>query len=445
MRNLFGTVLTVGALALAVTMIMTMIMTGCTGEKRFNPKVEKNKIIQMLHAQDAAWNNGEIDGFMLHYWASEDLRFASGGMVNRGWQATSDGYKKRYPDKATMGELAFHNLEVKVLSHDYAQVFGRWELTREHDKPGGLFTLLLNKIDGKWVIVSDHTSSDASTDPVTTDPVSFDASSPPATVELDFASNGSALNGHFYLANGAGPHPNVIMLHGFPGYEKNLDMAQAIRRAGFNVLFFHYRGAWGSEGDFSMTHVIEDAVAASEFVRNKNNTQKYRVDPKHITFIGHSMGGFAALAAGAKDKNVGCVAGLSPADYGIRGTMFDADGAEQARAGFAAYVDGEHLLGRGPLKGTSGKRLLQEITSNTEAFSVSKQAGAFAGRNVYLAAANNDTVLPPGIYHKALVNAFQAEPEVNLTHKLFEGDHSYSRTRIALIKDVVKWLNGNCR
>lgn len=440
MQKILGTVFAVSVLAL----------TGCSREVSFNAKVEKSKIIQMLHAQDAAWNNGDIDRFMAYYLASEDLRFASGGKVKRGWQATTDGYKKRYPDKQAMGELNFHNLEIKVLSHDYAQVFGRWELTRKHDKPGGLFTLLLNKIDGKWVIVSDHTSSDASTDPVTTDPVSIDAEFPPTTVELDFSSHGSALNGHFYLANGAGPHPTVIMLHGFPGYEKNLDMAQAIRRAGFNVLFFHYRGAWGSEGDFSMTNVIEDAASASEFVRSTDSTAKYRIDPKHITFIGHSMGGFAALAAGAQDKNVGCVAVLSPADYGIRGTMFDGaggddEGAEQARAGFADYVDGEHLLGRGPLKGTSGKRLLQEIADKNEAFSVSKQAGAFVGRNVYLAAAKGDTVLPPDIYHKALVNAFTAEPNVNLTHKIFDGDHSYSWTRIALTDDIVKWLDRNCR
>ena len=258
----------------------------------------KTEITDMLHVQDEAWNAGNIDGFMAHYLRDEDLRFASGGNVNRGWQATIDGYKTRYPDKAAMGTLSFKDLEITVLSDEYAQVFGHWELERTHDKPGGLFTLLLRKTGGKWVIVSDHTSSDASTDPVTTDPVSIDAAHPPKTVELDFESHGSALNGHIYMAGGEGLKPTVIMLHGFPGYEKNLDMAQAIRRAGFNVLFFHYRGAWGSEGDFSMTHVIEDALAASEFVRSEDAGETYNIDPNHITFIGHSMGGFAALAAG---------------------------------------------------------------------------------------------------------------------------------------------------
>jgi len=405
----------------------------------------KSDITAMLHVQDTAWNEGNIDGFMAHYLTSEDLRFASGGNVNRGWQATIDGYKARYPDKAAMGTLSFKDLEIKVLSAQYAQVFGRWELERTHDKPGGLFTLLLQKKGGKWVIVSDHTSSDASTDPVITDPVSIDAAHPPKTVELDFNSHGSALNGHLYLAGGEGLKPTVIMLHGFPGYEKNLDLAQAIRRAGFNVLFFHYRGAWGSEGDFSMTHVIEDALAASEFVRSEDAGEKYNIDPNHITFIGHSMGGFAALAAGAQDKNVQCIAGLSAADYGIRGAGFSGDDADEARTGFAAYVDGKHLFGNGPLKGTSGARLLKEIGDNEGAFSVSKKAGEFGGRSVLLTAAKDDTVLPPAIYHDALVDAFLQEAYVNLTYKTFEGDHSYSWTRIELTSDVVKWLNTNCR
>lgn len=129
-----------------------------------HPSIDRDaitaEITSVLATQDAAWNEGNIDGFMEHYLKSEDLRFASSGNVNRGWQATIDGYKTRYPDKETMGTLSFKNLEIKVLSLQYAQVFGRWELARKDDNPGGLFTLLMQNIDGHWVIVSDHTSSD---------------------------------------------------------------------------------------------------------------------------------------------------------------------------------------------------------------------------------------------------------------------------------------------
>ena len=278
--------------------------------------------------------------------------------------------------------------------------------------------------------------------PVTMDRMVIDTNFPPTTFELDFESHGSALNGHIYVAGGAGPHPTIILLHGFPGYEKNLDIAQAARRAGFNVLFFHYRGAWGSEGDFSLKNVIEDALSASEYVRSEEAVTNFRIDTEKISFVGHSMGGFAALAAGARDENIGCVAGLSAADYGIRGDLFT---DEDAKAGFAAYVDGEHLFGKGPLKGISGEGLLAEIAENQAAFSISKQAEAYVGRSVYLSAAKNDTVLPPSIYHKALVDAFSRQPQVKLTHELFASDHSYSWERIALTTSVVDWLDKNCR
>jgi esterase/lipase len=48
--------------------------------------------------------------------------------------------------------------------------------------------------------------------------------------------------GLLYLAQGKGPHATVLFLHGFPGNEKNIDLAQAVRRAGFNALVFYYRG-----------------------------------------------------------------------------------------------------------------------------------------------------------------------------------------------------------
>ncbi len=118
-------------------------------------------IKQVLAAQSAAWNRGDIDAFMQGYWKSDELRFASGGTITYGWQTTLERYKNHYPDKATMGTLAFTIQDVNVLSPSAAVVFGRWELTREKDKPWGLFTLTFRKIDGAWVIVSDHTSSGA--------------------------------------------------------------------------------------------------------------------------------------------------------------------------------------------------------------------------------------------------------------------------------------------
>ncbi len=142
-------------------LVFPLIFGACSdAPKSFDTDAVKAEITQMLYVQDTAWNAGDIDAFMEYYIKSEDLRFASGGNINRGWQATLDGYKVRYPDKDAMGKLSFTNVEIKVLSPEYAQVFARWGLERKADNPGGLFTLLVQKIDGKWFIVSDHTSSD---------------------------------------------------------------------------------------------------------------------------------------------------------------------------------------------------------------------------------------------------------------------------------------------
>lgn len=116
-------------------------------------------IKRTLAAQAEAWNRGDIPGFMEGYWKSDKLRFASGGSITHGWQTTLERYLKRYPDQATMGTLTFTDHEVTQLAPDAALVFGKWELQRANDKPWGLYTLVLRKLDGRWLIVSDHTSS----------------------------------------------------------------------------------------------------------------------------------------------------------------------------------------------------------------------------------------------------------------------------------------------
>mgnify|MGYP001820521383 CR=1 FL=1 len=105
------------------------------------------------------WNRGDIEGFMGQYWQSADLRFASGGTVSFGWQTVLDRYKKRYPDRKTMGHLVFSDLDVRLLGDEAALAFGRWTLEREGDAPTGLFTLVLKRLPEGWRIVHDHTSS----------------------------------------------------------------------------------------------------------------------------------------------------------------------------------------------------------------------------------------------------------------------------------------------
>ncbi|KCZ90633.1 YybH family protein [Hyphomonas johnsonii] len=116
-------------------------------------------ITAVLDAQDAAWNRGDIDAFMAGYWHSPDLRFASGGTVTRGWEGTNQRYHTRYATPELMGRLDTSDYEIVLLAPDAAIAHGAWRLDRAGDTPSGLYTLVMRKIEGAWLIVSDTTTS----------------------------------------------------------------------------------------------------------------------------------------------------------------------------------------------------------------------------------------------------------------------------------------------
>jgi len=118
----------------------------------------------VLSKQSDAWNKADLDGFMDHYWNSEELTFSSGGTTTRGWNATIARYERRYATPKTMGRLTFDHLEVTPLSDSAALVLGQWHLERATDKLGGNFSLVLRRIQSRWVIIHDHTSSLETTD-----------------------------------------------------------------------------------------------------------------------------------------------------------------------------------------------------------------------------------------------------------------------------------------
>lgn len=112
----------------------------------------------VLSDQAAAWNRGDLEGFMAGYWNSPKLVFVSGANVTRGWQPTLDRYKKGYDSREKMGTLSYGDLEIDVLSKDAAVVLGSWSLARAKDNPHGKFTLIFRKFKEGWRIAMDHTS-----------------------------------------------------------------------------------------------------------------------------------------------------------------------------------------------------------------------------------------------------------------------------------------------
>jgi acetyl esterase/lipase len=251
-------------------------------------------------------------------------------------------------------------------------------------------------------------------------------------------SHGSNLLGIFYLAAGTGPHPTAVIFHGFPGFEQNLDIAQALRAHGWNVLAMHYRGSWGVKGNFSFEHAAADADTQVRFLLDPVNARKYRVDTHRIVVIGHSMGGFMAASAAANNRQVAGAVLISAwnigADYEVRHHI----GSAAPTIENEAKGLGEHDS-LAPLSGTSGVALAREIYEHQHALNFNYLAPAVSPRPVFIITAN-DGIAP---IDKALGQALRKAGDTRVTERHWDTDHSYSAERAELTEAVLAWAETN--
>lgn len=145
-------------LSIFLVMLLTSVGTSGLPQKISDTKTEA-AIRAVLDAQAAAWNRGDVEGYMDGYDRSPNTEFVGGDSITRGWQQVLERYKKKYDSREKMGALTFSDLEIQVLSKDAALVLGRWRLKRANDEPHGTFTLLFRKTKAGWRIVHDHSSS----------------------------------------------------------------------------------------------------------------------------------------------------------------------------------------------------------------------------------------------------------------------------------------------
>jgi len=139
---------------------LLLVIFSCQNKNPEPQKIEdgKSAIVNLMSAQETAWNNGDLEAFMKPYWHSKDLRFVGKSGLNKGWQTTLENYKKSYPTQEKMGTLAFNNLEFSPLGNAHYLVIGKWQLFRNTDTLGGHYSLVWKYIDGKWQIIADHSS-----------------------------------------------------------------------------------------------------------------------------------------------------------------------------------------------------------------------------------------------------------------------------------------------
>lgn len=273
-------------------------------------------------------------------------------------------------------------------------------------------------------------------DPVTMDPPARDSTFPARMAELALESGGARLNAILYVAAGRGPHPMVVLLHGNPGNERNLDLAQAIRRAGYSVLFFNYRGSWGSGGTFSRTHALEDVHAALRWARSGSTAERFGVDTARVVLVGHSMGGWLALMTAAVDPQVMCVAGLDSRNTGTYARMLRGNRSADS----AAVVASDSLAAPGAPYRTErgGAALVAEMKANADRWDLTAHVHALSDRPVLLISAAFRTD------HDGLVTGLNGAGARRLTALTWDTDHSFSDRRILLARTVVDWLRSSC-
>ena len=275
-------------------------------------------------------------------------------------------------------------------------------------------------------------------DPFTADPV-VDAAHPAGIEELTIVSEGARMPGLIYMADGTGPHPTVVLLHGFPGNEKNLDIAQLARRAGFNVVFFHYRGAWGAEGSYSIRTLDDDTLTVLAFLREPDNAHRFRINIDKLTVLGHSLGGYTALATGRQDEDLICVGAMSPANMGLWKASFDTGDLTGDR--LSSYADSLFMLAD-----FSGEAMTDQLQqSSMDEMDIRGFGQGLAGKSVFMVVGDKDPVTPAETMFTPATEAYEKIKGLSLQQHIISGDHSFSWSRVQLSRLVLDWLATDCR
>lgn len=257
----------------------------------------------------------------------------------------------------------------------------------------------------------------------------------PDLIQVTLTSCGEKMFGVMFTARGEGPHPTMMLLHGFPGNESNFDLAHALRRTGWNVFVFHYRGTWGSKGMFSFSGMLADIRAGAAFIRSEAAQAKYRIDAQNIVIAGNSIGGFAALLSTAWGVGVkGCVS-ISSYDLGLLGQTIQTDAQVMGalREMLTECVE--------PVNGLSVDELIEEIITHGSQWNLLDHAESLAKYPVLLVAGSRDDVGPPDLHFHPLIAALNSMGADRLEWHLLESDHGFQDQRVGLSRIIAGWLD----
>jgi pimeloyl-ACP methyl ester carboxylesterase len=262
----------------------------------------------------------------------------------------------------------------------------------------------------------------AQSDSIVLRDVTWDKNAPAGMNELFIPSGDATVAGLIYRANGAQKHPTLIMLHGYPGNERNLDIAQVVRAHGWNVIYFDYRGSWGSGGQFSFANCVQDVASVVAFC--KKYSDSLRIDTSNIVLFGHSMGGWVCLKALAQSPGIKKGFALSTWDiYGyFKDVKNEQEMMERARQG------GNYFVLNTPLK-----ELFEPVISHPASYKIQIDTTALAGKQIIM--------LDEHKGNNELAATISASNHNYFDYEVWQTDHPFTNKRISLINKVLAFLD----
>jgi pimeloyl-ACP methyl ester carboxylesterase len=251
--------------------------------------------------------------------------------------------------------------------------------------------------------------------------IQWDKNAPAGMTELFIPSEKSLMAGFIYSANGAQKHPTLLMLHGYPGNERNLDIAQVVRAHGWNVIYFDYRGSWGSQGQFSFANCVQDVINTVAFC--KKYSDSLHIDTSDIVLFGHSMGAWVCLKALAQLP--GITKGFALSTWNIYADVKD---LKPSQLTAAAKQAGAYFV-----LNTPAEKILQPVIANPAYYNLQNETTALSNKQIIMLDEHN--------LNKQLAETIKNSNHNYFDYEVWQTDHPFTNKRISLINKVLEFLD----
>ena len=264
----------------------------------------------------------------------------------------------------------------------------------------------------------------AQSDSIVLRDIAWDRNAPAGSTELFIPSNGSTLAGIIYRPNGAGKHPTLLMLHGYPGNERNLDVARVMQSIGWNAIYFDYRGSWGSPGKFSFAHCVEDVINVVKFCNQYQDS--LRIDTSNIVLFGHSMGGWVCL------KSIQAIPqikkGFALSTWNIhddykrvlnKKELADLEGNPQAATKYFVL-------------NASLDEIFGPVLKTPDYFDLAKDAGRLADKQLVM--------LDEHHRNEKLATSIKAAHSASFKYEVWDTDHPFTNKRVSLFNELIQFI-----